>query len=86
MRHKMVTLCPTTYEKAGRIKNFSGWIRWCVNNRKNILKIEDALDEKQYLESEVMRYEKLIKDIVDGKKRFVEGKGWIKNMYKEEEE
>ena len=82
----MVTLCPTTYDKASKIKNFSGWIRWCVNNRKNILKMQEIIDDKDYLESKVENYEQLIKDIIAGKKRFVEGKGWIKNMYKEEEE
>ena len=27
MRHKMVSLCPTTYEKAQKIDNFSKWVR-----------------------------------------------------------
>ncbi len=27
MRHKMVSLCPTTYEKAQKIPNFSKWVR-----------------------------------------------------------
>ena len=27
MRNKMVTLCPTTYEIASRMDNFSAWIR-----------------------------------------------------------
>lgn len=27
MRHKMVNLCPTTYEMAQKMRNFSGWIR-----------------------------------------------------------
>ena len=86
MRHKMITLCPTTYEKASKIKNFSGWIRWCIRNRKDLLNVQEVVDDKNYLESEVVRYEKLVNDIINGKKRFVEGKGWIKNMYKEEEE
>lgn len=82
----MVTLCPTTYDKASKIKNFSGWIRWCIKNRKDLLKVEEVIDDRNYLESKVENYEQLIQDIIDGKKRFVEGKGWIKNMYKEEEE
>ena len=86
MRHKMITLCPTTYDKASKIKNFSGWIRWCIKNRKDLLKVEEVIDDRNYLESKVENYEQLIQDIIDGKKRFVEGKGWIKNMYKEEEE
>jgi hypothetical protein len=27
MRNKMVTLCPTTYEKAQNMDNFSRWVR-----------------------------------------------------------
>jgi hypothetical protein len=27
MRQKMITLCPTTWEKAAKMKNFSGWVR-----------------------------------------------------------
>ena len=27
MRHKMVNLCPTTFEIASRMDNFSAWIR-----------------------------------------------------------
>lgn len=26
-RHKMVNLCPTTYEIAQKMRNFSGWVR-----------------------------------------------------------
>jgi hypothetical protein len=27
MRNKMITLCPTTYEIAQKMPNFSGWVR-----------------------------------------------------------
>lgn len=27
MRHKMITLCPTTFEMASKMKNFSKWVR-----------------------------------------------------------
>ena len=27
MRNKMITLCPTTYETAQKMPNFSGWVR-----------------------------------------------------------
>ena len=74
----MITLCPTTYEKAGKIKNFSRWIRWVINNKDELENIEYSLGKLEQLEQ-------LVNDIVNGKKRFVEGKGWIKNMYKEEE-
>lgn len=27
MRHKMITLCPTTFELASKMDNFSAWVR-----------------------------------------------------------
>lgn len=27
MRNKMITLCPTSYDAAQRMQNFSGWVR-----------------------------------------------------------
>ena len=83
MRHKMITLCPTTYEKASKIKNFSGWIRWCITYRQDLLNVQETIND---LEEENKRLQALINDIIDGKKRFVPGKGWIKNIYQVEEE
>ena len=79
MRHKMVTLCPTTYEIAQKMPNFS---KFC---RKILLNL-DMVKELEYLENENKRLQALIDDVIDGKKRFVEGKGWIKNIYEKEEE
>lgn len=73
MRHKMVNLCPTTYEIASRMRNFSAYVRQVMIESKDV----------EYLESEVTRLSKLIDDIIDGKKKFIPGKGWIKNMYNE---
>jgi len=83
MRNKMITLCPTTYEKASKIKNFSGWIRWCITHRQDLLNVQETIND---LEEENKRLQALINDVIDGKKRFVPGKGWIKNMYEVEEE
>ena len=79
MRHKMVTLCPTTYEIAQKMPNFS---KFC---RKILLNL-DMVKELEYLEEENKRLQALIDDVIDGKKRFVPGKGWIKNIYEKEEE
>lgn len=76
MRHKMVNLCPTTYEIAAKMKNFSGYVRHVMLESKDV----------EYLESEVTRLSKLIDDIIEGKKRFIPNKGWVKNMYQEAEE
>lgn len=40
MRNKMITLCPTTYETAKKIPNFSAWVR----NR--LRDLEDYTPEK----------------------------------------
>ena len=34
----MITLCPTTWEKAAKMKNFSGWVRE---------KIKEAMDQDE---------------------------------------
>ena len=49
MRHKMVSLCPTTYEKAQKIPNFSKWVR------------EKLLEDSNPME-EVRKYFALCKD------------------------
>ena len=79
MRHKMVTLCPTTFEIAQKMPNFS---KFC---RKMLLDL-DMVQDLEYLEEENARLHALIADIINGKKRFGTGKGWIKNMYEVEEE
>lgn len=53
---------------------------------RKILFNQDLVKELEYLEEENKRLQALIDDVIDGKKRFVPGKGWIKNMYEVEEE
>ena len=76
MRLKMVNLCPTTYEIASKMTNFSGYVRRLMMESNDLA----------YLESELERMSNLIDDIINGKKRFVPNKGWVKNMYNEGEE
>ena len=40
MRHKMITLCPTSYEVAQKMPNFSSWVR------KKILEESGSNDEE----------------------------------------
>ncbi len=42
MRHKTITLCPTTYEIARKKTNFSGWIR------QQLLKEHSAIGKSTY--------------------------------------
>ena len=42
MRHKMINLCPTTFEIASKMKNFSGWVR------KELMKIHSINEAKEY--------------------------------------
>lgn len=38
-RHKMINLCPTTYEIAQKMDNFSGWVR------KELMKIHSEIND-----------------------------------------
>ena len=38
----MITLCPTTFEMASKMKNFSGWVR------TELLKLNAIDEEKEY--------------------------------------
>lgn len=69
----MVNLCPTTYEIASKMNNFSRYVRQVMLDAKDL----------EYLEQENKRMSKLIDDIIDGKKKFIPNKGWVKNMYSE---
>jgi predicted house-cleaning noncanonical NTP pyrophosphatase (MazG superfamily) len=70
MRQKLITLCPTTFELAMKKRNFSAWIR-------RILKEEqDGYTADVYAE-ENARLNELISDIIEGKKKWVNGMGWV---------
>ncbi len=47
MRHKTITLCPTTYEIARKMDNFSGWIRQeLMKKQATQYKAKPEIDEK----------------------------------------
>ena len=83
MRHKMITLCPTSYEIASKRPNFSKEIRKYLMNAETT---DNLREEINYLEKELDAREQLIDDIIAGKKVWVKNKGWVKNMYNEVEE
>ncbi|NNM22800.1 MAG: hypothetical protein HKO54_04535 [Flavobacteriaceae bacterium] len=70
MRQKLVTLCPTTFELATKKRNFSAWIRRMLNEE------HDGYTADNYAE-ENARLNQLISDIIDGKKKWVNGLGWV---------
>ena len=83
MRHKMITLCPTSYEIASKRPNFSKEIRKYLMNAETT---DNLREEINYLEKELDAREQLIDDIIAGKKVWVKNKGWVKNMYDEVKE
>ena len=83
MRHKMITLCPTSYEIASKRPNFSKEIRKYLMNAETT---DNLRQEINHLEEELDAREQLIDDIIAGKKVWVKNKGWVKNMYDEVEE
>tara|TARA_R110002020_G_scaffold357628_1_gene569989 strand:+ start:142 stop:390 length:249 start_codon:yes stop_codon:yes gene_type:complete len=82
MRHKMITLCPTSYEIASKRPNFSKEIRKYLMNAETT---DNLRQEINHLEEELDAREQLIDDIIAGKKVWVKNKGWVKNMYNEVE-
>ena len=83
MRHKMITLCPTSYEIASKRPNFSKEIRKYLMNAETT---DNLRQEINHLEEELDAREQLIDDIIAGKKVWVKNKGWVKNMYDEVKE
>ena len=70
MRQKMVTLCPTTFELAIKKRNFSAWIRRMLKEE------DDGYTADNYAE-ENARLRQLLSDIIDGKKQWQQGVGWV---------
>ena len=79
MRHKTITLCPTSYERARKMPNFSQWCRKIILNA-------DTINDIQQLEKDNEKMRQLLSDIIDGKKVWIPKQGWVKNMYNEVEE
>ena len=72
MRQKMITLCPTTWEHAAKMRNFSEWIREQLRYREQGFEIKQLLEELDH-------FERLISAIAMGEKVWKQGVGWVDN-------
>ena len=70
MRQKMITLSPTTWEHAAKMRNFSGWIREQLRYREQGFEIKQLLEELDH-------FERLISAIAMGEKMWKQGVGWV---------
>ena len=70
MRQKMITLCPTTWEMASKMKNFSAWIRLQLRYKDDGWEIDDLIKE-------IDRFSKLLEAIRMGEKKWQQGVGWV---------
>jgi hypothetical protein len=70
MRQKMITLCPTTWEDAQRMKNFSLWIRQQLMWKSNGFDLEELIKENDRLEA-------LLSAVAMGEKKWKQGIGWV---------
>lgn len=68
----MVTLCPTTYETAQKMRNFSLWVREQLSYRSQGYEIADLIQECE-------RFSDLLSAISKGKMVWKEGYGWVDN-------
>ena len=66
----MVTLCPTTYESAQKMRNFSEWVRIQLSYRSQGYEIDEMIRE-------IDHYTQLLSAISNGKKVWKEGYGWV---------
>ena len=70
MRQKLVTLDPTSFETSKQMKNFSAWVRMQLIHYNNGYTIESLMQECD-------RIQQLLSDIIDGKKVWKNGFGWV---------
>ncbi len=70
MRQKLVTLDPTSFETSKQMKNFSAWVRMQLIHYNNGYTIESLMQECD-------RMQQLLSDIIDGKKVWKNGFGWV---------
>ena len=70
MRQKMITLCPTTWESAAKMRNFSKWIREQLRYREQGFEIRELIEEIDHLSN-------LISAIAMGEKEWKQGVGWV---------
>lgn len=70
MRQKLVTLDPTSFETSKQMKNFSAWVRMQLIHYNRGYTIESLMEECD-------RMQQLLSDIIDGKKVWKNGYGWV---------
>jgi hypothetical protein len=68
----MITLCPTTWESAAKMRNFSKWIREQITWKDQGFEIRELLEEVDRLES-------LLSAVAMGEKVWKQGVGWVDN-------
>lgn len=66
----MTTLCPTTYETAQKMRNFSAWIREQLRYFDDGWRINELIEEVDRLES-------MLSAIAMGEKKWEQGVGWV---------
>lgn len=72
MRQKMITLCPTTWEMASKMRNFSAWIREQLRYKDDGWRINELIEEVDRLES-------MLSAVAMGEKKWKQGVGWVDN-------
>ena len=72
MRQKMITLCPTTWEMASKMRNFSAWIREQLRYKDDGWRINELIVEVDRLES-------ILSAVAMGEKKWEQGVGWVDN-------
>ena len=68
----MITLCPTTWEMASKMRNFSAWIREQLRYKDDGWTINELIEEVDRLES-------ILSAVAMGEKKWKQGVGWVDN-------
>lgn len=68
----MITLCPTTWEMASKMRNFSAWIREQLRYKDDGWRINELIEEVDRLES-------ILSAVAMGEKKWKQGVGWVDN-------
>lgn len=75
MRNKTISLCPTTYEIANKMENFSQFVRQKVRSYRDDKQSQLDLD---WVVKENDNLHELLGEIREGKKAWVSPHGWLK--------
>lgn len=66
----MITLCPTTWEMASKMRNFSAWIREQLRYKDDGWRLNELIEEVDRLES-------ILSAVAMGEKKWKQGVGWV---------